>query len=111
VKDEANGWKHDISFTAGGNEQLYTVSNTVNHSLGAKSPTSYKPGGYRFTHAVGNIDISKAVTDNFYVAFGSEARTETYKIIAGDTASYSGQGANSFPGIVQKMQLPTVVST
>jgi len=99
VKDEANGWKHDISFTAGGNEQLYTVSNTVNHSLGVKSPTSYKPGGYRFTHAVGNIDISKAVTDNFYVAFGSEARTETYKIIAGDTASYSGQGANSFPGI------------
>src|SRR5258706_7009622 len=99
LKDEANGWKSDVSFTAGGNEQLYTVSNTVNHSLGVKSPTSYKPGGYRFTHAVGNIDISKAVRDNVFVSFGSEARTETYKIIAGDTASYSGQGANSFPGI------------
>jgi iron complex outermembrane receptor protein len=26
-------------------------------------------------------------------------RSETYKIISGDTASYSGEGANSFPGI------------
>ena len=29
----------------------------------------------------------------------SEIRSETFKIISGDTASYSGEGANSFPGI------------
>ena len=51
---------------------------------------------------IGNIDISKSVTDNFAIGFGTEARKETYKIIAGDTASYSGQGANSFPGIRQE---------
>jgi iron complex outermembrane receptor protein len=99
AKNETNGWRHDVSLTVGGNEQRYTVSNTVNHSLGAAGPTSYKPGGFKFSHVVGNIDISKAFAENFNIGFGSEARSETYQIIAGDTASYSGQGANSFPGI------------
>lgn len=99
VKDEKNGWKQDVSLTIGGNQQLYSVDNTVNHSLKSKSPTSFRPGGFRFSHIVGNYDISKSITDNFSLAFGSEIRMETYKIIAGDTASYSGQGANSFPGI------------
>jgi len=98
-KNSINGWKHDISVTFGGNEQLYTVENTVNRTLGTASPTAFKPGGYSYSHIVGNYDISKAVTDNFSLAFGTEVRSETYKIIAGDTASYSGEGANSFPGI------------
>ncbi|GAC1483931.1 MAG: TonB-dependent receptor [Flavisolibacter sp.] len=101
-KKDINGWKQDISLTIGGNQQLYSVNHTVNQSLKAASPTSFKPGGYGFSNIIGNIDISKSVTDNFAIAFGSEARRETYKIIAGDTASYSGQGANSFPGIRQE---------
>ena len=88
-----------MSFTVGGNQQLYTVENTVNRTLGAASPTAFKPGGYRFNNVVGNYDISKSVTDNFAIGFGSEIRKETYVIIAGDTASYSGEGSNSFPGI------------
>lgn len=99
AKNETNGWRHDASFTVGGNQQLYTVNNTVNHSLGAKGPTSYKPGGYNFRHMVFNFDLTKAVTNNFNIGFGAEARNETYTIIAGDTASYSGGGSNSFPGI------------
>jgi iron complex outermembrane recepter protein len=99
LKNEINGWKHDVSFTTGGNQQLYTVANTVNRSLGAASPTSFKPGGFRFSHLVGNYDVSKSLSDNFSIAFGTEIRTETYKIIAGDTASYSNEGSNSFPGI------------
>lgn len=98
-KKETNGWRHDASLTVGGNEQTYTVNNTVNHSLGAAGPTSYKPGGFRFNHVVGNFDASKAVTKTFNIGLGTEVRRETYEIIAGDTASYSGQGANSFPGI------------
>lgn len=99
AKNETNGWKHDMSITFGGNKQLYTVNNTVNHSLGAKSPTSFKPGGYSFNHVVGNFDVSRAVTDKLFLSLGAEARSETYQIIAGDTASYSGEGSNSFPGI------------
>ncbi len=98
-KNVRNGWNQDVSFTNGFNQQLYTVNNTVNRSLGALSPTSFKPGGYSFAHIVGNYDVSKSLTDKFSLAFGAEVRKETYTIIAGDTASYSNEGANSFPGI------------
>ena len=98
-KNVVNGWKQDLSITVGGNEQLYSVNNTVNRGLLKTSPTSFKPGGFGFSNVIGNIDVSKSLTDNFAIGFGTEARKETYKIIAGDTASYTGQGANSFPGI------------
>jgi iron complex outermembrane recepter protein len=99
AKNEISGWKTDVSLTTGGNSQLYTVNNTVNRSLGKSSPTTFKPGGFGFSHLVGNIDVSKNLLDNVSLSMGAEARSETYKIIAGDTASYSGQGSNSFPGI------------
>lgn len=102
VKNEKSGWKQDVSITIGGNQQIYSVDNTVNHSLKAASPTSFKPGGFRFTNVIGNYDVSKSLTDNFGLAFGTEIRQETFKIFAGDTASYSGEGANSFPGIRQE---------
>jgi iron complex outermembrane recepter protein len=98
-KNEVNGWKQDISITVGGNQQLYGVNNTVNRGLLKTSPTSFKPGGFGFSNVIGNLDISKSVTDNFAIGFGTEARKETYKIIGGDTASFTGQGSNSFPGI------------
>ncbi|MES2796022.1 MAG: TonB-dependent receptor [Bacteroidota bacterium] len=99
AKGETNGWKHDASLTFGGNTQSYTVDNTVNRSLGTSSPTRFKPGGYGFSHIVGNIDINKAVSEQFGIGFGMEARSEAYTIVAGDTASYSKEGSNSFPGI------------
>jgi iron complex outermembrane recepter protein len=98
VRKENNGWKTDLSFTTGGNKQLYTVSNSRNRSLGRNSPTYFKPGGYEFSHNVGNIDISKAVNEKFNVAFGSEFRAESFTVFAGDTASFVGTGADSFPG-------------
>ncbi len=95
---DLSGWKQDMSLTVGGNKMLFTVDNTVNRSLLSNSPVSFKPGGFAFNHVVGNMDFSKSLTDNFFVAIGSEFRTESWELIAGDTASYSGQGANSFPG-------------
>lgn len=97
-RNETSGWQHDVSLTIGGNKQLYAVNNTLNHSLGAASPTSFKPGGYQFDHVVGNIDINKNLSNQFSIGFGTEVRTETFTTIAGDTASYTGEGANSFPG-------------
>ena len=98
-KNEVNGWKQDVSLTIGGNSQLYDVNSTVNRSLLKSSPTSFKPGGFGFTNIIGNVDISKSVTEDFSIGFGTEIRKEAYKIIAGDVASYTGQGSNSFPGI------------
>lgn len=99
---DIGGWKQDMSLTVGGNKMLFTVDNTVNRSLRANSPVSFKPGGFAFNHIVGNMDFSKSVRDNFYVAIGSEFRSESWQLIAGDTASYSGDGANSFPGFQER---------
>ena len=99
VKGENNGWKHDASLTTGSNSQAYTVDNTVNRSLGKSSPTRFKPGGYEFSHLVGNLDITKQINSKIGIGFGLEARNEQFTIKAGDEASYDRQGSNSFPGI------------
>ncbi|BAV05899.1 iron complex outermembrane recepter protein [Filimonas lacunae] len=97
-RSEKNGWKTDMSFTTGGNKQLYTVNNTINESLGSSSPISFKPGGFTFSNNIGNIDISRKLSSQLNVAFGTEFRVENYSLVAGDTASVRGSGAISFPG-------------
>lgn len=97
--ESESGWKVDVSATTGGNGQLYYVDGTLNRGLGAASPTSFRPGGYKFKHNVGNIDLSKTLSDKVSLGLGTEIRNEAYEIIAGDTASYKSEGANSFPGI------------
>ncbi len=99
-KSEKNDWKSDVSFTTGGNTQLYTVANSRNRGLGKNSPILFKPGGYNFNHNVFNIDISKPLSQKVNLSFGSEFRTENFEIFAGDTASYAtAPGTDSFPGI------------
>lgn len=103
-----NGWNSDFSVTVGGNTQTYTVNNSQNRSsiLDANgqnvykenSPISFKPGGTGFNHIVGNIDISKVLSDKVSIGFGSEFRTETFEVMEGDQASWDGIGADSFAG-------------
>ena len=104
-RSTTNGWKTDVSFTTGGNNQLYSVNNTVNTGLGAASPISFKPGGFDFKNNIGNIDISKALSDKLNIALGSEFRQESFTIIAGDTASYGSGGADSFPGYGENLAI------
>ena len=107
-KSSRNGWNTDVSFTVGGNQQTYTVRNSQNRNgtlnpdgtfkYRENSPINFRPGGTRFTHAVGNIDVNKRVSNVFSFAFGSEFRTEDFTIIVGDEASYEDGGADSFAG-------------
>jgi iron complex outermembrane recepter protein len=127
-KNVSNGWNTDASVTVGGNKQTYTVSNSHNRStyeelspihlnlvggsnglpltnfVYANDPTNYtgqttfSPGGTSFNHVVGNIDVSKVLSDYISIGVGSEFRTENFEIIAGDTQSYVGLGADSFQG-------------
>ncbi len=116
-KSEKNGWFYDLSFTTGGNTQTYKVNDSHNRNevfapaydpdtgtfepielYRAKSPVSFDPGGTRFSHNVGNVDISKALNDDVTVAVGAEFRTETFEVIEGGLASYDGGGADSFAG-------------
>jgi iron complex outermembrane receptor protein len=103
-----NGWNSDFSVTVGGNTQDYTVNNSHNrsdmvdangeHVYQENSPITFKPGGTGFHHVVGNIDISKVLSDKISIGFGSEFRTETFEVIEGDKASWDGVGADSFAG-------------
>ncbi|TCN52042.1 TonB-dependent receptor [Flavobacterium circumlabens] len=103
-----NGWNTDASVTVGGNKQTYAVNNSVNRSsiLDAdgnetyreNSPISFNPGGTSFNHVVGNIDVSKILSDKISIGFGSEFRSENFTVIEGDKASWDGLGADSFAG-------------
>ena len=126
VKSVINDWNVDASFTTGGNSQTYKVNQSHNRNTvyspstwvdanndgvvdngeiteGAQlyrenSKKSFDPGGTGFYHNVGNLDVSKILTDNVSVAFGSEFRYETFEVIEGELASYDGGGADSFAG-------------
>ncbi|WP_371736671.1 TonB-dependent receptor domain-containing protein [Cellulophaga sp. HaHaR_3_176] len=125
-KTVKNDWNVDVSFTTGGNTQTYNVNNSHNanevyspstwvdaNSNGtlddgelsqgselyrSNSQRSFSPGGTSFSHNVGNIDISRILSDKISIGFGSEFRTETFEIIEGGLASYDGGGADSFAG-------------
>ena len=92
------GWTMDTSVTIGGNEQQYQAGNTVNHALGAQSPTSFNAGGVEFYHTVYNADLSKQITDKVNLYMGTELRWEQFNILAGDPASYFSGGADSYAG-------------
>lgn len=107
-KNVKNGWNTDASVTIGGNKQLYSVNNSVNNSnivdsdgknvYRENSPISFKPGGTSFNHVVGNIDVSKIISNKISIGIGSEFRTENFTVIEGDKASWDGTGADSFAG-------------
>jgi iron complex outermembrane receptor protein len=107
-KNTTNGWNTDVSITTGGNSQTYSVDNSVNRSdlqdangqniYQENSPINFKPGGTIFNHVVGNIDISKNLSDQISIGFGSEFRTENFEVLEGDKPSWDGMGADSFSG-------------
>lgn len=126
-KSKLNDWIYDASFTTGGNKQTYTVRNSHNGNVvlspptflgdvnnngvidadeiqqGASlyrenSPISFDPGGTKFSHIVGNLDISRVISSKLGVAFGAEFRSENFEVIEGELASYDGGGADSFAG-------------
>jgi iron complex outermembrane receptor protein len=92
------------------NEVEYTLSETVNGSLGINSPLSFSPGTLIQEESGINLDFVKSFENSpLNVAFGAELRNETYTIEAGDEASFSsgptaeifgseGIGSNGFQG-------------
>lgn len=103
-----NEWNFDASFTLGFNSQDYAVLNSHNRSgfkdntgtniYRENSPINFKPGGTKFSHQVWNLDIARALTDKLSIGLGTEFRSETFEIVAGDKASWDGIGADSFAG-------------
>lgn len=113
TKFEVAGWASDVSLTVGGNQQRYTVTNSINFAMAdeyaaavvahttplpPQSPNRFDAGGTDFSHTVWNADFSKELSQGINAYFGSEIRSEKYTIVAGDFASSYGAGANSYAG-------------
>ncbi|NOZ41787.1 MAG: TonB-dependent receptor [Alphaproteobacteria bacterium] len=86
-----NGWSLDSSLTTGGNSFQFLITNSLNASFGADSPTSADAGTLEIHQIMANIDFSKSFK-NANIAFGAEWRRENYQIIAGDPVSYANGG-------------------
>lgn len=94
-----SGWNIDLSNTLGNNKFKYTVKNSVNTTLGVKSPTEFNAGSLAFLQNTINLDLSKAIAvlQGGNIAFGSEFRLENYKIKAGSQDSYERYDINGNP--------------
>ena len=110
--------EYDLSGTVGYSHIEYTLSDTLNPSLGPASPTAFSPGAVSQVERTVNLDFSKPVQTHWYgplnLGFGVEWRRETYHQRAGDAASWQvGEfafnntnglsqgfsiGSNGFPG-------------
>ncbi len=101
----------DFSTSYGRNEAAFAINNTVNASMGADSPTSFKPGTYVQSEVGVNFDVYREFAVGLYeplvLAGGVEWRQDTFEVKAGDPASYEigvladqgfGIGSNGFPG-------------
>jgi hypothetical protein len=86
-----NGMSYDFGGRWGENTIKYTIYNTLNHSLGPDTPTSFRPGDVISDESALNADFVLPVDVGFAsdlnVAFGLEYRDEGYEVVAqGKTA-------------------------
>ena len=105
-------WHWDVSTTYGDNNNQIYVVNSANAQLfpqlQALSATPITPqrtffnGAFDATEWTSNIDVDRTfsvgLASPLNVAAGFEYRKETYRISAGEPASYYGAGAQSFDG-------------
>ena len=92
LKGEVSGTQVDLSASYAHNSFDFFISNTLNASLDAASPTSFDSGGLRYGQLLGNLDVNRTIEVGFLkslnVAGGLEYRRETYEIRAGEPDSF-----------------------
>lgn len=109
--ETAGSLRWDVSLRQGENHMIYKMTSSINPSLGRLSPTSFEPGDLTQLERGANADFVWPWQNDVFatpvnVAFGAEWREETYKIRAGDTASWEngptgalfGVGSDGFQG-------------
>jgi len=100
--ETASGWGFDLSGGYGDNDFGFLISNSLNASFGASSPTSADAGTLVLDQTTFNFDASKLYDQGsvpFNVAWGAEYRDEGYQIKAGEPVSYQDGGQkNPFTG-------------
>ena len=92
LRGQAGGFDVDVNLGYGRNEIEFGVENTLNPSLGPTSPTSFHAGSLTYDQLVFGVDASRqyevGLAGPLNVAFGLEARQESYQIGAGEPGSY-----------------------
>jgi iron complex outermembrane receptor protein len=96
---DAGPWSLDASARTGLNVFDYGLSNSLNASLGAASPTSFHLANMRSGQNSLNLDATRPVSiggvgSPVNLALGAEFLQENYRTAAGDAASYAA-GANT----------------
>lgn len=122
VRFDWAGWAADASLGYGSNKMEFQIVDTLNRSLGTASGTSFDAGGFEHSQLVANIGFVKGfnvdgLASALNVAWGAEARQETYEIVAGEPDSYrnggvrlpngspTASGAQVFPGFRPENEL------
>ena len=92
----ANGLRYDFSVSAGRNEAVYRIRNTVNASYGPNTPTAFDLGAQIQFERLVNADFALPVDVGAYsdlnVAFGAQHHKEVFEMVAGDTESWAPGG-------------------
>lgn len=90
------GFNWDLSTVYGGSRIDLRHIHSNNVSMGTASPTTFDAGGNRFYQWTSNLDLTREIPVGsaapLKLAFGLEYRKETYKLIAGEPASYLDGG-------------------
>ena len=105
------GWNSDLSLVYGRNRVELGVENTLNSTYGASSQTTFDAGAMEYDNLVLDYGLVRGfevgLAQPLNVAFGLEARRESYSIEAGEEASWARgpltsptltPGAQGFPG-------------
>ncbi len=95
-------WLIDLSSKFGGNTIKFEVDNSINASLGDRTPTHFYAGKLRFQQSTTNVDVSKSVDGllglkTFNMAFGAELRFDRYAIGEGQPESYLDYNPSGTP--------------
>jgi len=108
VRGEMSGWRWDLSGQYGQDKVDFTITNSLNTSLGASSPTKFNSGGLKYDQSLFNLDVSRdldfGAIERTTLSLGGEYRQESFKIIPGEPNSYIAgpipgpSGAQVFPG-------------
>lgn len=107
----SNGWQADFSQSYGLNDFHYLIKNTNNASMGSASPTEFDAGGHSLAMNVTGLNFSKyykKIASGLNLAFGTEYRTENFKIYAGEVGSFATYDTLGLPITNPALQSPFV---
>jgi len=105
LKGKVIGWNWDLSTTYGDNRQGISTINSANASLYADTgatPTQFKDGVFESSEWTSDLDLNRdfnvGMASPLNVAWGAEARRDTFSITQGDAAATYKEGGQSYPG-------------